>query len=77
MAHTIFDLISIAILAGCLVRAARSFLLSDFVCVLAECIAAEWRRVTMRRNPAREPEKKAAVASTNSRSWAGLEYSGD
>jgi len=77
MAHRIFDLISVVILAGCLLRAVRSFLLSDFVCVLGECAAAEWRRVTTRRNPAIETGKKAAVASTNSQSWAGLEFSGD
>src|SRR5438477_502250 len=77
MAHKIFDLISIVMLTGWLLRAVRSFLVSDFVCVLGECVAAEWRRVAARRNRSRPTQKKAAVASINSPAWRGLEFSGD
>jgi hypothetical protein len=78
MAHTIFDVISIAVLAGCLVKAARSFLVSDVVCVFAECIAAEWRRMRAHRAPKRTVKAPAAAsANANAAALAGLEFSGD
>jgi len=77
MAHRIFDLISIAILTAWLLKAVRSFLVSDIVCVFAECVAAEWRRLTMRAKRWNQTQKKAAVAVTNSPSLAGVEFSGD
>jgi hypothetical protein len=77
MAHRIFDVLSVVILLGLLLKAIRSFLVSDLVCVLGECIASEWRHLIAAHRILRRLHKEPELATANSHSLAEVKFSGD
>jgi hypothetical protein len=77
MAHRFFDLASVFLLAYWLLKVVRSFFFSDIVCVVAECVAAEWRRLTTAHHSPPGGEEAPAVASANATPVSRLEFSGD
>jgi hypothetical protein len=76
MAHRIFDVVSVVILLGLLLKAVRSFILSDLVCVLGECLAAEWRHLIAAHRVLRRVHKQPELATANSH-LAEVKFSGD